>query len=160
MWETKKLFNINSLINYKIMLQEKTKAPKIKGVDFKGKRTILYFYPKDDTPGCTANACDFRDNYASLTKQGFTIIGVSPQDEKSHDKFKEKYNLPFELIPDTDKTIAQAYEVWGKKKFMGKEYDGILRTTFVINEKGIIENIISKVDTKNATKQLLEVIAK
>jgi peroxiredoxin Q/BCP len=142
------------------MLQEKTKAPKIKGVDFKGKRTILYFYPKDDTPGCTANACDFRDNYASLTKQGFTIIGVSPQDEKSHDKFKEKYNLPFELIPDTDKTIAQAYEVWGKKKFMGKEYDGILRTTFVINEKGIIENIISKVDTKNATKQLLEVIAK
>lgn len=160
MWETKKLFNINSLINYKNMLQEKTKAPKIKGVDFKGKRTILYFYPKDDTPGCTANACDFRDNYASLTKQGFTIIGVSPQDEKSHDKFKEKYNLPFELIPDTDKTIAQAYEVWGKKKFMGKEYDGILRTTFVINEKGIIENIISKVDTKNATKQLLEVIAK
>ena len=160
MWETKKLFNINSLINYKIMLQEKTKAPKIKGVDFKGKRTILYFYPNDDTPGCTANACDFRDNYASLTKQGFTIIGVSPQDEKSHDKFKEKYNLPFELIPDTDKTIAQAYEVWGKKKFMGKEYDGILRTTFVINEKGIIENIISKVDTKNATKQLLEVIAK
>ena len=141
------------------MLQEGTKAPKIIGVDFKGKKTILYFYPKDDTPGCTANACDFRDNYASLTKQGFSIIGVSPQDEKSHDKFKAKYDLPFELIPDTDKTIAKAYEVWGKKKFMGREYDGILRTTFVINEKGIIEKIITKVDTKNATKQLLKVLS-
>lgn len=142
------------------MLLEGTKAPKIKGVDFTGKRTILYFYPKDDTPGCTANACDFRDNYISLSKQGFTIIGVSPQDEKSHSKFKEKYNLPFELLPDTDKTIAQTYEVWGKKKFMGREYDGILRTTFVINEKGMIEKIISKVDTKNATKQLLEALGK
>ena len=95
-----------------------------------------------------------------LTKKGFTIIGVSPQDEKSHNKFKEKYNLPFELIPDTDKTIANTYEVWGKKKFMGKEYEGILRTTFVINSKGIIEKIIGKVDTKNSTKQLLEVIGK
>ena len=127
------------------MLTEGTKAPKIKGVDFKDKTTVLYFYPKDDTPGCTANACDFRDNYATLTKKGFTIIGVSPQDEKSHNKFK---------------TIAQAYEVWGKKKFMGKEYEGILRTTFVINGKGVIEKVIEKVDTKNSTKQLLEVIAK
>ena len=142
------------------MLTEGTKAPKIKGMDFKDKTTVIYFYPKDDTPGCTANACDFRDNYASLTKKGFTIIGVSPQDEKSHNKFKAKYDLPFELIPDTDKTIAQAYEVWGKKKFMGKEYEGILRTTFVINAKGVIEKIIDKVDTKNATKQLLEVVAK
>jgi len=142
------------------MLTEGTKAPKIKGVDFKDKNTVLYFYPKDDTPGCTANACDFRDNYASLTKKGFTIIGVSPQDEKSHNKFKAKYDLPFELIPDTDKTIAQAYEVWGKKKFMGKEYEGILRTTFVINSKGMIEKIIDKVDTKNSTKQLLEAVAK
>jgi len=142
------------------MLQQGTKAPKIDGYSFKDKTTVLYFYPKDDTPGCTANACDFRDNYASLTKQGFTIIGVSPQDEKSHNKFKLKYDLPFELIPDTDKTIAHAYEVWGKKKFMGKEYEGILRTTFVINSKGVIEKIIDKVDTKNATKQLLEVIAK
>ena len=142
------------------MLTEGTKAPKIKGVDFKDKATVLYFYPKDDTPGCTANACDFRDNYATLTKKGFTIIGVSPQDEKSHNKFKAKYDLPFELIPDTDKSIAQAYEVWGKKKFMGKEYEGILRTTFVINGKGVIEKVIEKVDTKNSTKQLLEVIAK
>ncbi|MCB0508349.1 MAG: peroxiredoxin [Bacteroidetes bacterium] len=140
------------------MLQEGSKAPKIKGVDFKGKTTILYFYPKDDTPGCTANACDFRDNYAALTKKGFTIIGVSPQDEKSHDKFKAKYDLPFELIPDTDKSIAQAYQVWGKKKFMGREYEGILRTTFVINEKGIITTVIEKVDTKNATEQLLKEI--
>jgi peroxiredoxin Q/BCP len=142
------------------MLTAGTKAPKIKGVDFKGKTTVLYFYPKDDTPGCTANACNFRDNYATLTKQGFTIIGVSPQDEKSHTKFKEKYNLPFELIPDTDKSIAQAYQVWGKKKFMGKEYDGILRTTFVINDKGIITTIIEKVDTKNSTEQLLKAIVK
>lgn len=142
------------------MLTIGTKAPKIKGVDFKGKNTILYFYPKDDTPGCTANACNFRDNYATLTKQGFTIIGVSPQDSTSHEKFKSKYDLPFELIPDTDKTIAQAYEVWGKKKFMGREYDGILRTTFVINDKGIITTIIEKVDTKNATEQLIKAIAK
>ena len=142
------------------MLTVGTKAPKIKGVDFKGKTTVLYFYPKDDTPGCTANACNFRDNYATLTKQGFTIIGVSPQDEKSHNKFKAKYDLPFELIPDTDKTIANAYEVWGKKKFMGREYEGILRTTFVINEKGIITTIIDKVDTKNATEQLLKEVAK
>jgi peroxiredoxin Q/BCP len=142
------------------MLTAGTKAPKIKGVDFKGKTTVLYFYPKDDTPGCTANACNFRDNYATLTKQGFTIIGVSPQDEKSHTKFKEKYNLPFELIPDTDKSIAQDYQVWGKKKFMGKEYDGILRTTFVINDKGIITTIIEKVDTKNSTEQLLKAIVK
>ena len=152
------------------MLKEGDKAPDfttknqngddVKLSDFKGKRVVLYFYPKDDTPGCTANACDFRDNYASLTKKGFTIIGVSPQDEKSHNKFKAKYDLPFELIPDTDKTIAQAYEVWGKKKFMGKEYEGILRTTFVINAKGVIEKVIEKVDTKNSTKQLLETIAK
>ncbi|MCB0508343.1 MAG: peroxiredoxin [Bacteroidetes bacterium] len=142
------------------MLQQGDKAPKIKGVDFKGKTTVLYFYPKDDTPGCTANACNFRDNYATLTKKGFTIIGVSPQDEKSHDKFKAKYDLPFELIPDTDKSIAQAYQVWGKKKFMGREYEGILRTTFVINEKGIITTVIDKVDTKNSTEQLLKAVEK
>lgn len=141
------------------MLQVGSKAPKINGVDFKEKTTVLYFYPKDDTPGCTANACDFRDNYQRLIKDGYTIIGVSPDSDKSHDKFKEKYNLPFELIPDTDKSIAMAYEVWGRKKFMGKEYDGILRTTFVINDKGIIIKVIEKVDTKNATQQLLNVMA-
>ena len=140
------------------MLAEGIKAPIIKGVDFKGKNTILYFYPKDDTPGCTANACNFRDNYQSLTNKGFTIIGVSPDNEISHSKFKEKYELPFELIPDTDKTIAKAYEVWGTKKMYGKEYEGILRTTFVINNDGVITNIISKVDTKNATEQLLDTL--
>jgi peroxiredoxin Q/BCP len=140
------------------MLQEGTKAPKIKGVDFSGKETILYFYPKDDTPGCTANACDFRDNYQSLTSKGFTVIGVSPDDEKSHTKFKDKYELPFELIPDTDKLISKAYEVWGLKKMYGKEYEGILRTTFIIDGKGIIKKVISKVDTKNATAQILEVL--
>jgi peroxiredoxin Q/BCP len=140
------------------MLQEGTKAPKIKGVDFSGKETILYFYPKDDTPGCTANACDFRDNYQSLTSKGFTVIGVSPDDEKSHTKFKDKYELPFELIPDTDKLIAKAYEVWGLKKMYGKEYEGILRTTFIIDGKGIIKKVISKVDTKNATAQILDVL--
>ena len=140
------------------MLAEGIKAPIIKGVDFKGKNTILYFYPKDDTPGCTANACNFRDNYQSLTKKGFTIIGVSPDNESSHAKFKEKYELPFELIPDTDKLIAKAYEVWGTKKMYGKEYEGILRTTFVINNDGVITNIISKVDTKNATEQLLDTL--
>lgn len=140
------------------MLEVGTQAPEIKGVDFKGKTTVLYFYPKDDTPGCTANACSFRDNYQTLTKKGFTIIGVSPDSETSHNKFKDKYDLPFELIPDTDKVIAKAYEVWGKKKMYGKEYEGILRTTFVIDANGKIEHVITKVDTKNATEQLLEVI--
>lgn len=138
------------------MLAEGTKAPIIDGVDFNGKTTVLYFYPKDDTPGCTANACDFRDNYQTLTKKGFTIIGISPDSESSHVKFKAKYDLPFELVPDTEKVIAKAYEVWGKKKMYGKEYDGILRTTFVINEDGVITKVIAKVDTKNATEQLLK----
>jgi peroxiredoxin Q/BCP len=132
------------------------KAPPIKGVDFKGKKTVLYFYPKDDTPGCTANACNFRDNYSTLTKKGFTVIGVSPDTEKSHEKFKKKYDLPFELVPDTDQTIATAYGVWGRKKFMGREYDGILRTTFVIDENGKIATVIDKVDTQDSTNQLLE----
>lgn len=140
------------------ILSTGTKAPAIPGVTFKGKRTVLYFYPKDDTPGCTANACNFRDNYASLTKKGFTIVGVSPDSEKSHDKFKAKYDLPFELVPDTDHSIAEAYGVWGRKKFMGREYDGILRTTFVIDDKGKIEAVIDKVDTKESTKQLLDTL--
>jgi peroxiredoxin Q/BCP len=140
------------------MLKEGTTAPKIQGVEFKGKNTILYFYPKDDTPGCTANACSFRDNYQTLTKKGFTIIGVSPDNEAKHIKFKEKYDLPFELIPDTDKIVAKAYEVWGKKKMYGKEYEGILRTTFIIDETGKIMKVIDKVDTKNATEQLLNIL--
>jgi peroxiredoxin Q/BCP len=137
------------------MLQEGTKAPKIDGVSFKDKTTILYFYPKDDTPGCTAEACSFRDHYESLTKKGFQVIGVSPDTEKSHDKFKKKFDLPFQLVPDPDKTIVNAYGVWGWKKFMGREFEGVLRTTFIINKKGVIEKVIDKVDTKDSTAQLL-----
>lgn len=123
--------------------------------DFSGKKVILYFYPKDNTPGCTAESCNLRDNFEMLKKKGYDIIGVSPDNEKSHQNFINKFELPFTLLADTDKTVAKAYGVWEKKKFMGKEYMGILRTTFIISEKGFIEKIISSVDTKNHTKQIL-----
>jgi peroxiredoxin Q/BCP len=123
--------------------------------DFKNKKLVLYFYPKDDTPGCTAEACNLRDNYALLLKKGYKIIGVSADDERSHKKFIEKYVLPFPLIADKDKIIISSYGAWGKKNLYGREYDGILRTTYVISENGIIENIFSKVDTKNHTQQIL-----
>jgi peroxiredoxin Q/BCP len=124
--------------------------------DFSGKKLVLYFYPKDDTPGCTAEACNLRDNYDLLLKKGYKIVGVSADDDRSHKKFIEKYVLPFPLIPDKDKKILKAYGAWGKKKLYGKEYDGILRTTYVISEKGIIEKVFSKVDTANHTAQILE----
>ena len=123
--------------------------------DFLGKKLILYFYPKDDTPGCTAEACNLRDNYELLLKKGYKILGVSADDDKSHKKFIAKYVLPFPLIPDKAKNILKAYCAWGKKKLYGKEYEGILRTTYVISEKGIIEKVFSKVDTKNHTEQIL-----
>lgn len=141
------------------MLETGKKAPKVKGVDFSKATTILYFYPKDDTPGCTAEACSFRDNYESLTKKGYQVIGVSPDAEEKHDKFKTKYDLPFHLVADTDKKIANAYGVWGLKKMYGKEYEGILRTTFIINTDGKIIKVIQKVDTKNATQQVLDEMA-
>ena len=125
---------------------------------FKGKKIILYFYPKDDTPGCTANACDFRDNYAELQDLGYAVIGVSSQDEKSHTKFINKYNLPFPLIADTDLSVHHAYGVWGQKKFMGREYDGTHRTTFIIDEQNVIVEIISKVKTKTATQQIKDLL--
>tara|TARA_B100000497_G_scaffold114679_1_gene137461 strand:- start:929 stop:1390 length:462 start_codon:yes stop_codon:yes gene_type:complete len=125
---------------------------------FKGKKIILYFYPKDDTPGCTANACDFRDNYAELQDLGYAVIGVSSQDEKSHTKFINKYNLPFPLIADTDLSVHHAYGVWGPKKFMGREYDGTHRTTFIIDEQNVIVEIISKVKTKTATQQIKDLL--
>lgn len=141
------------------------KAPVIKAMDqngnsisledFKGSKVILYFYPKDDTPGCTAEACNLRDNYSTLLDEGFKIIGVSGDNINSHKKFIEKYNLPFPLIADTDKKVLNDYGVWGKKKFMGREYDGINRMTFVISEEGIILNIFDKVQTKDHTKQIL-----
>lgn len=126
---------------------------------FKGKKKILYFYPKDNTPGCTANACDFRDHYAELQDMGFVVIGVSSQDEKSHTKFINKYSLPFPLIADTDLAVHHAYGVWGKKKFMGREYDGTHRTTFLIDENDKIIEIISKVKTKAATEQIKALLA-
>ncbi len=126
--------------------------------DFKGKIVILYFYPKDDTPGCTAEACDFRDNYQSLMGNGFEVIGVSTDDEKSHKKFESKYSLPFPLIADTDHHIVEAYGVWGEKNMYGKKYMGTIRTTFIINPDGVIKNIINKVDTQEASKQVLSLL--
>jgi len=123
--------------------------------DYRGKKLVLYFYPKDDTPGCTAEACNLRDNYDLLLKKGYEIIGVSADDEKSHKRFIKKFVLPFPLIPDKDKKILKAYGAWGKKNLYGKEYEGILRTTYVISEKGIVEKVFSKVDTKNHTEQIL-----
>ena len=121
----------------------------------RGKKVILYFYPKDDTPGCTAEACSLRDGFSILQRNGYVIIGVSPDNSVKHLKFIDKYNLPFPLIPDSDKSILKAYEVWGPKKFMGRTYDGVIRTTFVIDENGIIIKIITKVDTKNHFDQLV-----
>ncbi|WP_421750557.1 thioredoxin-dependent thiol peroxidase [Croceimicrobium sp.] len=127
----------------------------IKLSDFKGKKVVLYFYPKDDTPGCTAEACNFRDNYQTLKDKGFELIGVSADTAQKHQKFANKYELPFALIPDTEKEVIQAYGVWGLKKFMGREYDGIHRETFVIDEEGKIAKIYLKVKTKEATEQIL-----
>lgn len=123
--------------------------------DFLGKKLVLYFYPKDDTPGCTAEACSLRDNYDSLLKQGYAIVGVSPDDEKKHTKFIAKYNLPFDLLADTNNEIALAYGVWVEKSMYGRKYMGIARTTFIIDETGNIQEIIEKVDTKNHATQIL-----
>jgi len=125
---------------------------------FKGKNVILYFYPKDDTPGCTLEACSFRDNYQSLVGQGFEVIGVSTDDEKSHKKFETKFNLPFTLIADNDKKIVEEYGVWVEKSMYGKTYMGTARTTFIINSLGTIQNIITKVDNQNATQQVLDLL--
>jgi peroxiredoxin Q/BCP len=123
--------------------------------DFKGKKMVLYFYPKDNTPGCTAQACNLRDNYEELQKQGYAILGVSQDSEKSHQKFIEKQNLPFPLISDEDHKVHNSYGTWGEKKMYGKTYMGTKRTTFIINEEGKIEDIIQKVKTKEHTAQIL-----
>lgn len=120
------------------------------------KKIILYFYPKDNTPGCTAQACALRDGYAQLVREGFVVIGVSPDSAESHQKFIEKKSLPFTLLSDADHTVAKAYGTWGLKKFMGREYMGILRNTFIINPEGIIEKIFDKVDTKDHFNQILK----
>lgn len=124
--------------------------------DYKGKKLVVYFYPKDDTPGCTAQACNLRDNYSELQKAGYEILGVSADTEKKHQKFIEKYDLPFPLIADTEKEVIQAFGVWGQKKFMGREYDGIHRETFVIDEEGKILKVVEKVKTKDHTAQIIE----
>lgn len=126
--------------------------------DFSGKELILYFYPKDNTPGCTAEACSFRDNYQSLQNQGFAVLGVSTDDEKSHQKFISKYSLPFSLIADTEKEIVEAYGVWVEKSMYGKKYMGVARKTFIIDKNGIIRKIIDKVDTNNSSEQVLNSI--
>ena len=123
---------------------------------FKGKKVVLYFYPKDNTPGCTDEACNLRDNYELLTSKGYVVIGVSPDSEKSHAGFKAKHNLPFYLIADIDKKVLQDYSAWGEKKMYGKTYMGVIRTTYVISEEGNIEKIFEKVNTKNHTSQILE----
>ena len=124
---------------------------------YKGKKVVLYFYPKDDTPGCTAEACSLRDNYDSLTQAGYTILGVSADSEQSHKDFKAKYNLPFTLIADVDKTIANKYGVWVEKERDGQKYMGMARTTFIIDEKGKVISKIDQVDTKQHARQVLSV---
>lgn len=148
------------------MLQIGTKAPNFVGTDengnavklsdFAGKKLVLYFYPKDSTPGCTAEACDLRDNYQRFISLGYEVLGVSKDSAASHQKFIAKYELPFHLISDKECAILQAYEAWGLKKMCGRECVGTLRTTYVIDENGTIIDAIAKVDTKNHTAQLLK----
>lgn len=132
----------------------------IQTADFAGKKYAVYFYPKDNTPGCTVQACNLRDNYDALAKAGISIIGVSMDSEVSHQKFIDKFDLPFPLIADTDKKVIEAFQVWGPKKFMGKEYDGIHRTTFIMDEKNVIQGIISKPKTKDHASEILEIFNK
>ncbi|MDX9705602.1 MAG: thioredoxin-dependent thiol peroxidase [Weeksellaceae bacterium] len=148
------------------MLQKGDKAPEFEGIDqngnlikssdYKGKKFVLFFYPKASTPGCTAEACDLRNNEEALKAKAYAIIGVSADSVKRQKNFADKYKLNYPLIADEDKKIIGAFGVWGKKKFMGREFDGILRTTFIIDENGTIENVIQKVKTKEHAKQILE----
>ena len=125
--------------------------------DFKGQKLVLFFYPKDNTPGCTAEACDLRDNIDALGKAGYHILGISPDTEKKHQNFIKKFDLPFPLLADTEQAMLKAYGVWGPKSFMGKDYIGVHRTTFLIDEKGKISDVISKVKTKEHAAQILNV---
>jgi peroxiredoxin Q/BCP len=127
--------------------------------ELRGNKVVLFFYPKDNTPGCTAEACSLRDYYGELMDRGLKIIGISPDGEQSHRNFRTKFSLPFPLIPDPEKKILQDYGVWGEKKMYGKSYMGVLRTTFIIDEKGKIETVIDKVKTKEHAKQILEMIS-
>lgn len=142
------------------------KAPEFKGIiqdgtevnlsDYKGKKLILFFYPKDNTPGCTAAACNLRDNYQIFRDKGFELLGVSPDTEKKHQNFISKQSLPMDLVADTERVMLEAYGIWGEKKLYGKTYMGVKRTTFIIDENGVIEKVFSKVKTKAHTEQILE----
>lgn len=123
--------------------------------DYRGRKVVLYFYPKDDTPGCTAQACSLRDNYAALKQAGYEVLGVSVDPDTDHRKFIAKYDLPFSLVADTDKSVVTAYDVWQEKSMYGRTYMGTVRKTFVIDENGLITDIIDKVDTKNHATQIL-----
>jgi peroxiredoxin Q/BCP len=147
-------------------LKKGDKAPNFSGFDhdnkfhqledYAGKKLVVFFYPKADTPGCTAEACDLRDNFERFKTNNYELIGVSADSAKAQSKFKEKFNLPFPLLADEDKSVIQAFGVWGPKKFMGREYEGINRTTFIINEEGIIEEVITDVKTKAHAAQILK----
>jgi peroxiredoxin Q/BCP len=147
-------------------LKEGEKAPAFTGIDqdgnkvslndFKGQKIVLFFYPEDDTPTCTVQACNLRDNYSLLTKNGFKVIGISPDDVKSHQKFKEKFSLPFTLIADPDHKIIDKYGVWGQKKLYGREYMGLHRTTFIVNEKGIISKIFLRPRNKAHAEEIVK----
>lgn len=127
----------------------------IKLSDYLGKKLIVFFYPRANTPGCTAEACNLRDNYSELKAKGYELLGVSEDSSKKQSNFKNKYDLPFPLLADEDHTVINTFGVWGPKKFMGREFDGLLRTTFVLDEKGVIEKVIEKVKTKDHAAQLL-----
>lgn len=151
------------------MLKEGSTAPAFKTTnadgemvtlkDLRGKKVVLYFYPKDDTPGCTKEACSFRDAFAQFKKRGITVLGVSPDSEASHKKFATKYKLPFTLLADTDKSISEAYGVYGEKKFMGRTYMGVHRTTFLIDERGKIKKVFQKVKPDEHASEVLEAFA-
>ena len=151
------------------MLKEGSTAPAFKTKDangetvslkdLRGQKVVLYFYPKDDTPGCTKEACSFRDSFSQFKKKGIAVLGVSPDSEAKHQKFVTKYKLPFTLLADTDKSIVEAYGVWGEKKFMGRTYMGVHRTTFLIDEKGKIKKIFEKVKPEDHANEVLEAFA-
>lgn len=148
-----------------VILKEGDKAPVFNGVDqngnkvslsdYKGKKLALYFYPEDDTPTCTIQACNLRDDYSLLKKEGFEVVGVSPDDPKKHKKFEQKFNLPFKLIADTSRQILEKYGVWDHKKLFGHEYMGVLRTTFVIDEKGVIRKIFTRPKNKAHAEEII-----
>lgn len=161
--------NMTTFKAHQTKLKKGDKAPDFKALDqngnertlaeFTGKKLVVYFYPKDNTPGCTAESCDLRDNYKALQAKGYEVLGVSKDSAKSHNKFIDKYDLPFDLLVDEDLTVLKAFDVWGVKKFMGREFEGIVRTTFLIDENGILEDVITKVKTKEHASQILAVEA-